>query len=65
MSSKLHLLPIPFIRANWLYLRRYWDFRDDLKIYETIPVDKPLPSDCRYREDVKMLADGDMDGASE
>eukprot|EP01103_Thecamoeba_quadrilineata_P019714 TRINITY_DN8109_c0_g1_i1.p1 TRINITY_DN8109_c0_g1~~TRINITY_DN8109_c0_g1_i1.p1 ORF type:complete len:366 (-),score=67.74 TRINITY_DN8109_c0_g1_i1:58-1155(-) len=42
----------------------YWDCETGLPKFQPIPVDDPLPSDCRFREDLKALQAGDYDEAA-
>ncbi|KAL6050876.1 Oxysterol-binding protein 4 [Balamuthia mandrillaris] len=39
---------------------RYWDFKQNLPKHVPKPVDDPLPSDSRFREDLCFLAAGDL-----
>lgn len=69
-SKKVDVEPLCIVQGSWLGCiefdeKQYWDYRDDLKIYESIPVAEPLPSDCRYREDIQHLADNDLEKSSE
>lgn len=62
--------PLCIVQGSWLGCiefdeEKYWDFKDEMKIYETIPVEEPLPSDCRYREDIKYLAQEDLEKSTE
>eukprot|EP01095_Lingulamoeba_sp_RSL-Kostka_P001905 TRINITY_DN126_c0_g2_i1.p1 TRINITY_DN126_c0_g2~~TRINITY_DN126_c0_g2_i1.p1 ORF type:complete len:358 (-),score=174.12 TRINITY_DN126_c0_g2_i1:256-1329(-) len=43
----------------------YWNWDDDTVQYKPIPVDDPLPSDARFREDVNFLKDEDLENAAE
>jgi len=60
---------ICYVQGTWLGCiefdddERLWDFNDDYTMYEVIPVDEPLPSDCRYRDDVRYLAMDDKENA--
>jgi len=56
------------VQGTWLGCiefddERLWDFNEDYVIYEAIGVDDPLPSDCRFRDDVRFLAEGDKEKA--
>jgi len=42
----------------------YWDWQLGLPKFTPRPVDDPLPSDCRFREDLIALAKGDLEGAT-
>jgi hypothetical protein len=59
------------VQGSWLSCiefdgERYWEWNDSkLKIYTPIPVEDPLPSDSRFREDCKYLAKGDLETAGE
>lgn len=59
------------VQGSWLSCiefdgERFWEWNDSkLKIYTPIPVDDPLPSDSRFREDCKYLAKGDLETAGE
>eukprot|EP01087_Luapelamoeba_hula_P021186 TRINITY_DN735_c0_g1_i1.p1 TRINITY_DN735_c0_g1~~TRINITY_DN735_c0_g1_i1.p1 ORF type:complete len:442 (+),score=89.76 TRINITY_DN735_c0_g1_i1:324-1649(+) len=44
---------------------RTWDFQEEYTMYEPARVPNPLPSDCRYREDVNFLKDGDTSQSQE
>ena len=57
-------ITISQVRGSWLdYIEfdnvRYWDinYNDPAKIIKT---HTPLPSDCRFREDLIDLASGDL-----
>ena len=55
------------IEGSWLGCivfdgQQYWAFDQGAK-FAAIPIDNPLPSDCRYREDLVHLKKGDMEGA--
>eukprot|EP01087_Luapelamoeba_hula_P013720 TRINITY_DN3940_c0_g1_i1.p1 TRINITY_DN3940_c0_g1~~TRINITY_DN3940_c0_g1_i1.p1 ORF type:complete len:369 (-),score=56.19 TRINITY_DN3940_c0_g1_i1:641-1747(-) len=41
---------------------RFWTLADDAPC-DLVPIDDPLPSDCRYRADLQTLLSGDDDGA--
>jgi len=43
----------------------YWSFNQDVKKFKPQPVEKPLPSDCRFREDLVFLSQKDIEKASE
>lgn len=43
----------------------YWNFEMDLEKFAMTKVAEPLPSDCRYREDIIYLHAEDIQGASE
>eukprot|EP01094_Clydonella_sp_ATCC50884_P001341 TRINITY_DN11002_c0_g2_i4.p1 TRINITY_DN11002_c0_g2~~TRINITY_DN11002_c0_g2_i4.p1 ORF type:complete len:354 (+),score=95.46 TRINITY_DN11002_c0_g2_i4:30-1091(+) len=43
----------------------YWNFEQELEKYEAKKVAEPLPSDCRYREDIIYLNAEDMESAEE
>jgi len=45
--------------------KNYWDWQSNLPRSVPTPVDDPLPSDCRFREDVIYLAKGDIDSANQ
>lgn len=59
------------VQGSWLSCiefdgERFWEWNDSkLKIYTPIPVDDPLPSDSRFREDCKYLAKGDLETAGD
>lgn len=59
------------VMGSWLSCiefdgERYWEWNDSkLKIYVPVKVDNPLPSDSRFREDCKYLAQGDLETAGE
>jgi len=62
--------PVGNVQGSWLGCiefddTSFWDFREDLEIYETIPVENPLPSDCRFRQDIECLAQNELDEASQ
>jgi hypothetical protein len=42
--------------------RRYWDLKE-VAPWSIRPADNPLPSDCRYREDLQALLRGDEEEA--
>jgi hypothetical protein len=42
----------------------YWDWQLGLPKFSPLPVEKPLPSDCRFREDLIFLKKGDLEGAT-
>jgi len=42
-----------------------WDYQLGLPVYIPKPIDNPLPSDCRFREDLVALAAGDIEAANE
>jgi hypothetical protein len=42
---------------------RYWDMQ--IKAQPPVPIEHPLPSDARYREDRNALASGDLQAAAE
>ena len=55
------------VHGNWtqeLYIDNelYWHI-DEHKGFKLRPVKKPLPSDCRYREDLIYLGKGEEDTA--
>lgn len=55
------------IEGSWLGCivfdgQQYWAYDQGAK-FAAIPVEKPLPSDCRYREDLVHLKKGDLEGA--
>ena len=52
------------LRVLTAYLR-YWNFEMDLEKFAMTKVAEPLPSDCRYREDIIYLHAEDIQGASE
>jgi len=66
-----HTLSLLQVQGSWLSCiefdgERFWEWNDSkLKIYTPIPVDDPLPSDSRFREDCKYLAKGDLETAGE
>jgi len=43
----------------------YWDFQEKLELHVPIPVEFPLPSDSRYREDLVYRKVDDCDNAKE
>jgi hypothetical protein len=43
--------------------KTYWSIKNNLRIYAPIPDEHPLPSDCRFREDLVHLKKGDMEAA--
>jgi len=45
--------------------KTYWDWKQSLEKAKPIPVDTPLPSDSRYREDLVHLAAGKKEEAGE
>ena len=50
------LRPIPFHTARW------WTLLEEAAVeWDSVP--HPLPSDCRYREDLAALAAGDVKAA--
>ena len=51
------------IHLKCILLCRLWDFQEDYPMYEPIIPKTPLPSDCRYREDINALAEEDLDKA--
>lgn len=59
------------VMGSWLSCiefdgERFWEWNDSkLKIYVPVKVDNPLPSDSRFREDCKYLAQGDLETAGE
>lgn len=44
---------------------RYWSVKQDTPKFSLIPSENPLPSDCRYREDVLYLKAGELEAATE
>jgi len=60
-------IPVARCQGNWLsHLdwdgQRMWTLHEE-PVHEWIPNPDPLPSDCRFREDLRRLAEGDVDGA--
>jgi hypothetical protein len=58
------------VEGSWLSCiefdgEKYWNWHDSLKVYTPIKVEEPLPSDCRYRQDVQYLAKGELEEAGE
>eukprot|EP01089_Gocevia_fonbrunei_P013473 TRINITY_DN3463_c0_g1_i1.p1 TRINITY_DN3463_c0_g1~~TRINITY_DN3463_c0_g1_i1.p1 ORF type:complete len:406 (-),score=109.39 TRINITY_DN3463_c0_g1_i1:15-1232(-) len=45
--------------------KKYWDFTEQYEPYKPIRPDDPLPSDCRYRQDLDELLKGNIDSAQE
>lgn len=44
---------------------KYWSFKDKLTVFKPVPIDNPLPSDSRYRQDLVELSKGEIDSAQE
>jgi len=66
-SSREH---ISVLEGSWMGCvlfddRVYWDWELGLKKYDLYPCDDPLPSDCRFREDLIALSKNDYDAATE
>eukprot|EP01100_Stratorugosa_tubuloviscum_P008315 TRINITY_DN345_c4_g1_i1.p1 TRINITY_DN345_c4_g1~~TRINITY_DN345_c4_g1_i1.p1 ORF type:complete len:361 (-),score=190.07 TRINITY_DN345_c4_g1_i1:115-1197(-) len=43
----------------------YWDWQMGIPKFVSNPINNPLPSDCRYREDLIFLSSGDLEGSQE
>jgi len=57
------------IEGSWLGCvvfdkKYYWNWKDNLPKAKPIPVDDPLPSDCRFRKDIIQMKAGDMTAAN-
>jgi len=44
--------------------KTYWDWQQNIPKFSPSPVSDPLPSDCRYREDLIALTKGDIEEAT-
>jgi len=58
------------VEGSWLGAlefdgKSYWDFRSSPQPLVHVGVPDPLPSDCRFREDVVLLRQGDAKAAAE
>jgi len=54
------------VQGSWLGCiefgdERLWDYQEDYPMYEPMPSKTPLPSDCRFRDDINLLAEGTLD----
>ena len=45
--------------------KQYWRWTDDLEVQVPRPVEDPLPSDCRFREDLRLLKEESVDEAQD
>lgn len=45
--------------------KKYWSHKDNLPVFVPTPVEEPLPSDCRYREDIIYLKTQDLAAAAD
>jgi len=45
--------------------KKYWNYKDKHTLYKPTPVEDPLPSDSRFRQDLSELEKGDIDSAQE
>jgi len=66
-EAKQLIMPI---HGSWLSCLEFggektWTFKHDLVKHVPNPVETPLPSDCRYREDSNALKGGDLEKAAE
>jgi len=58
------------IEGSWLGIvvvngEKIWSFKDpQVNKYKAIPVENPLPSDCRFRNDIIFLREKDLDQAA-
>jgi len=58
------------VQGSWLGCiefddERPWGIHDEFKVYSAVAVEEPLPSDCRFREDLQWLAAKDLDKSQE
>ena len=75
-NGKERTNPICKVQGTWLgyvefskagtkdQFEKYWEM-GKMQPVRPIPVENPLPSDCRYREDLIKLAEGDEDASQE
>ena len=62
--------PVSKIEGSWLGCilfdkEYYWNFKNGPPKFAPIPVDNPLPSDSRFRQDIIYLKAGEMDQAQD
>jgi hypothetical protein len=58
------------VSGSWLgwiefYGKVYWEWDQELQKYMPLQVDNPLPSDCRFRQDINLLKLEDFEAAGE